>query len=45
MLTIGSPEPYIAEDGWSVMTMEGGLAAQFEHTVAITSDGPRILTR
>jgi len=45
MLTIGSPEAYIAEDGWSVLTLEGGLAAQFEHTVAIASDGPRILTR
>jgi len=44
ILTRGSPEVFIAEDGWSAMTMEGGLAAQFEHTVAITSDGPIILT-
>ncbi|MFB9277440.1 type I methionyl aminopeptidase [Cohnella cellulosilytica] len=44
MLTEGSPEVYIAEDGWSVMTAEGGLAAQFEHTVAVTSEGPLILT-
>jgi methionyl aminopeptidase len=44
MLTIGSPEVYIAADGWSVVTEEGGLAAQFEHTVAITADGPVILT-
>jgi methionyl aminopeptidase len=44
MLTLGSPEVYIAEDGWSIRTMEGGLAAQFEHTVAIKKDGPLILT-
>jgi methionyl aminopeptidase len=45
MLTIGSSDVYIAEDGWTVLTMEGGLAAQFEHTVAITSEGPIVLTR
>ncbi len=45
MLTIGSPEVYIAEDGWSVLTVEGGLSAQFEHTVAITATGPLILTK
>lgn len=45
MLTIGNPDVYIAEDGWTVLTMEGGLAAQFEHTVAITSEGPIVLTR
>ncbi|MFC5470194.1 type I methionyl aminopeptidase [Cohnella suwonensis] len=44
MLTIGDPDVFIAEDGWSVMTLEGGLAAQFEHTVAVTAEGPRILT-
>jgi methionyl aminopeptidase len=45
MLTIGSPEVYIAEDGWTVLTIEGGLSAQFEHTVAITADGPLVLTK
>ncbi|WP_233567067.1 type I methionyl aminopeptidase [Cohnella endophytica] len=45
MLTIGSPDVYIGEDGWSVFTLEGGWAAQFEHTVAITSEGPVILTK
>jgi methionyl aminopeptidase len=44
MLTIGSPEVYIAEDGWSVLTQEGGLSAQFEHTVAVTANGPLVLT-
>jgi methionyl aminopeptidase len=45
MLTIGSPDVYIKEDGWSVMTEQGGWAAQFEHTVAVTEDGPLILTK
>lgn len=34
----------IREDGWTAATADGSLAAHFEHTVAITSDGPRILT-
>lgn len=32
------------EDGWTVRTIDGSLSAQFEHTVAITKDGPKILT-
>ncbi|MFC5407240.1 type I methionyl aminopeptidase [Cohnella soli] len=44
ILTFGDPDIYIAKDGWSVMMTEGGLAAQFEHTIAITTEGPRILT-
>jgi methionyl aminopeptidase len=31
-------------DGWTVVTTDGSLAAHFEHTVAITEDGPEILT-
>ncbi|MEJ2668126.1 MAG: type I methionyl aminopeptidase [Deinococcales bacterium] len=34
----------IAEDGWTASTADGCLAAHFEHTVAITADGPRVLT-
>lgn len=45
MLTIGSPEVVIMDDGWTVATKEGGLAAQFEHTVAITRSDPFVLTR
>lgn len=45
ILTIGSPEIEIGDDGWTARTKEGGLAAQFEHTVAVTADGPLILTR
>lgn len=45
MLTIGDPGIYMKEDGWSIMTEKGGWAAQFEHTVAVTKDGPVILTK
>ena len=34
----------ILEDGWTVVTADGKLAAHFEHTIAVTEDGPRILT-
>lgn len=45
MLTIGEPDIYMKEDGWSIMTEQGGWAAQFEHTVAVTKEGPLILTK
>lgn len=35
----------VLEDGWTVVTCDGGLSAHFEHTVAITENGPEILTR
>ncbi len=44
MITAGSSEIFVADDGWSISTTDGSLAAHFEHTVAITEDGPRILT-
>jgi methionyl aminopeptidase len=44
MITVGSPEVYLHADGWSISTEDGSLAAHFEHTVAITAAGPRILT-
>jgi methionyl aminopeptidase len=44
MITVGSPEVYVHDDGWSISTEDGSLAAHFEHTVAITDAGPRILT-
>jgi methionyl aminopeptidase len=34
----------LLDDGWSVVTADRSLAAHFEHTVAITDAGPRILT-
>ena len=34
----------ILEDGWTAVTKDGGLSAHFEHTIAITNDGPAILS-
>jgi methionyl aminopeptidase len=45
MITAGAPDVYVHDDDWSISTVDGSLAAHFEHTVAITKDGPRILTR
>jgi methionyl aminopeptidase len=44
MITAGGPDVYVHEDDWSISTEDGSLAAHFEHTVAITGGGPRILT-
>ena len=44
MLTLGSTKTVILEDEWTVVTKDGSRAAHWEHTVAVTEDGPRILT-
>jgi methionyl aminopeptidase len=44
MLTAGDPETRELEDGWTVVTADGSRAVHWEHTVAITEDGPRVLT-
>ena len=44
MLTAGDPETRELDDGWTVVTADGSRAAHWEHTVAVTDDGPRILT-
>jgi methionyl aminopeptidase len=44
MITIGKPDVWLADDGWTISTSDGSLAAHFEHTVAILPEGPRILT-
>ncbi len=44
MITAGAEEIVLAEDQWSISTADGSLAAHFEHTVAVTENGPRILT-
>jgi methionyl aminopeptidase len=44
MITIGSPATKTLGDKWTVVTADGSLSAHFEHTVAITANGPRILT-
>ena len=44
MLTEGSPELYVAGDGWTVLTRDEQRAAQFEHTVLVTDAGHEVLT-
>jgi methionyl aminopeptidase len=45
MINEKSFEVKVLDDGWTVVTCDGGLSAHFEHTVAITENGPEILTR
>jgi methionyl aminopeptidase len=44
MVNAGGPETLQLEDGWSVVTADGSLSAHFEHTIAVTDDGPEVLT-
>jgi methionyl aminopeptidase len=44
MITLGDPTTRTLNDKWTVVTADGSLAAHFEHTVAITANGPRVLT-
>ena len=44
MLVLGDPETRLLADDWTVVTEDGSRAAHFEHTVAITADGPWVLT-
>jgi methionyl aminopeptidase len=44
MITAGEPDVYVHADEWSISSVDESLAAHFEHTVAVTADGPRILT-
>ncbi len=45
MITAGGPEVFVHEDEWSISTVDGSLAAHFEHTIAVTKEGPQILTK
>ena len=44
MVNIGKPDVKIMADGWTTLTRDGSLSAHFEHTIAITPDGPQIMT-
>jgi methionyl aminopeptidase len=44
MVTLGSPDVTELEDGWTVVTLDGRAAAHWEHTVAVTPNGPWVLT-
>jgi methionyl aminopeptidase len=45
MVNVGGAETRELADGWSVVTADGSLSAHFEHTIAITENGPEVLTR
>jgi methionyl aminopeptidase len=45
MINQGTYEWVLLNDGWTVITADGSLSVQFEHTVAVTKDGPAILTK
>ncbi|MFZ3073257.1 MAG: type I methionyl aminopeptidase [Thermodesulfobacteriota bacterium] len=45
MINQGGHQVRILEDGWTAVTADGKLSAHFEHSVAITKDGPRVLSR
>jgi methionyl aminopeptidase len=45
MINAGSAEVKVLKDGWTAVTVDGSYSAHFEHTVAITKDGPVVLTR
>ena len=44
MLNLGTPETRTLDDKWTVVTADGSLSAHAEHTIAVTPDGPEILT-
>jgi methionyl aminopeptidase len=44
MVNVGSFDTYVLDDGWGVMTSDGKLSAHFEHTIAVTDDGPEVFT-
>ena len=45
MITAGDYHVKVLEDGWTVVTEDGSLAAHFEHTIAVTEQGPLVLTK
>jgi methionyl aminopeptidase len=44
MVNVGSYDTYVLDDGWGVMTSDGQLSAHFEHTIAVTENGPEVFT-
>jgi methionyl aminopeptidase len=44
MVTMGNWEVRVLDDGWTAVTQDGSLAAHFEHTIAVTEEGPVVLT-
>jgi methionyl aminopeptidase len=44
MVNVGGAATRVLDDGWSVITADGSLSAHFEHSIAVTDDGPEVLT-
>jgi methionyl aminopeptidase len=44
MVNVGGAGTRVLDDAWSVVTADGSLSAHFEHTIAVTDNGPEILT-
>jgi methionyl aminopeptidase len=44
MVNVGTYETYVLDDEWSVLTEDGQLSAHFEHTIAVTENGPEVFT-
>jgi methionyl aminopeptidase len=44
MVNAGRPEARVLDDGWTAVTVDGSLSAHFEHTLAVTPEGPQVLT-
>jgi methionyl aminopeptidase len=44
MVNVGTYDTYVLDDDWSVMTKDGELSAHFEHTIAVTDNGPEVFT-
>ena len=44
MVNVGGPGTYELDDGWRVMTAGRSLSAHFEHTIAVTDNGPEVFT-
>jgi methionyl aminopeptidase len=44
MVLVGTSQTSVKDDQWTVVSADGSLTAHFEHTVAVTADGPKILT-
>ncbi len=44
MINAGGSEVRVLDDGWTVVTADGGLSAQFEHTIVVTRDGAEVMT-
>ena len=44
MINAGGPDVVVHDDEWSISSKDGSLSAHFEHTIAVTEEGPRILT-